>query len=167
MFIFKIGGSRMLPVRWMSPESVLYGRFTLESDVWSFGVVLWEIYSYGKQPYYGHNNEEVVKLILQGIMLIPPEDCPTFICEIMSNCWKSEARDRCKFSDIIEKLENEEKFYDKCEIVNLPRPPQGPISIRSPNGDLDTEGYLVPAVTQPREYLQPLPPSIYSSPYDV
>ncbi|KAF7996941.1 hypothetical protein HCN44_002587 [Aphidius gifuensis] len=164
---YKIGGSRMLPVRWMSPESVLYGRFTLESDVWSFGVVLWEIYSYGKQPYYGHNNEEVVKLILQGIMLIPPEDCPTFICQIMSDCWKSEARDRCKFSDILEKLENEKKFNDKCDIINLPRPPQGPISIRSPNGDLDTEGYLVPAVTQPREYLQPLPPSIYSSPYDV
>ncbi|CAG2060043.1 unnamed protein product, partial [Timema podura] len=56
---YKIGGSRLLPVRWMSPESVLYGRFTLESDVWSYGVVLWEIYSMGKQPYYGHSNEEV------------------------------------------------------------------------------------------------------------
>jgi len=49
----------MLPVRWMSPECVVYGRFTLESDVWSYGVVLWEIYSFGKQPYYGHSNEEV------------------------------------------------------------------------------------------------------------
>lgn len=48
----------------MSPESVMYGRFTLESDVWSFGVVLWEVYSFGKQPYYGHNNEEVSKTIL-------------------------------------------------------------------------------------------------------
>nr|CAD7568545.1 unnamed protein product [Timema californicum] len=56
---YKIGGSRLLPVRWMSPESVMYGRFTLESDVWSYGVVLWEIYSMGKQPYYGHSNEEV------------------------------------------------------------------------------------------------------------
>ena len=49
----------MLPVRWMSPESVKYGRFTTESDMWAYGVVLWEIFSYGKQPYYGHTNEEV------------------------------------------------------------------------------------------------------------
>ena len=49
----------MLPVRWMSPESVKYGCFTNESDIWAYGVVLWEIYSYGRQPYYGHSNEEV------------------------------------------------------------------------------------------------------------
>ena len=49
----------MLPVRWMSPESVKYGRFTSESDAWAYGVVLWEIFSCGRQPYYGHSNEEV------------------------------------------------------------------------------------------------------------
>lgn len=88
----------------MSPESVMYGRFTLESDVWSYGVVLWEIFSFGKQPYFGHNNEEVVKLILQGIMLIPPEDCPQEICEIMRCCWKTEPRDRIRFSDIYDRF---------------------------------------------------------------
>lgn len=102
---YKIGGSRLLPVRWMSPESVVYGRFTLESDIWSFGVVLWEIYSFGKQPYYGHTNEEVVKLILDGIMLIPPDDCPSLICELMKNCWKTEPKHRITFSHICDKLE--------------------------------------------------------------
>lgn len=63
--LVQIGGSRLLPVRWMSPESVMYGRFTLESDVWSYGVVLWEIYSFGKQPYYGQSNEEVTNCNLK------------------------------------------------------------------------------------------------------
>ncbi|XP_024941360.1 muscle, skeletal receptor tyrosine protein kinase isoform X2 [Cephus cinctus] len=151
-----IGGSRLLPVRWMSPESVMYGRFTLESDVWSFGVVLWEVYSFGKQPYYGHNNEEVVKLILQGIMLIPPDDCPPFICNIMCECWKTEPRDRLTFSDILKRLESVKEKERLCQEGSFPRPPQGPITVRSPDV-LDLDGYLLPAPTTPCEYLQPLP----------
>lgn len=56
---FKVGGHTLLPVRWMPPESIMYRKFTDESDVWSFGVVLWEIFSFGKQPWYGHSNQEV------------------------------------------------------------------------------------------------------------
>ena len=64
VYIFQIGGSRMLPVRWMSPEAVKWGRFTTESDIWAYGVVLWEIFNYGRQPYYGHSNEEVQRYLL-------------------------------------------------------------------------------------------------------
>lgn len=64
----------MLPVRWMSPESVKYGRFTSESDAWAYGVVLWEIFSYGKQPYYGHTNEEV------------GDDIYAFLCSLFLLC---------------------------------------------------------------------------------
>ena len=49
----------MLPVRWMPPESVLYGKFTVESDIWAFGVLLWETFTFGQQPYFGLDNEEV------------------------------------------------------------------------------------------------------------
>ncbi|CAH1390954.1 unnamed protein product [Nezara viridula] len=142
---YKIGGSRLLPVRWMSPESVTYGRFTLESDIWSFGVVLWEIYSLGKQPYFGHSNEEVVKLILQGIMLIPPEDCPPFICELMRSCWKTEPRDRINFIELHEKLLNENN--------NNRTPSEFTIA----SDCLEVDGYLSPNPRPPHDYLQPLP----------
>lgn len=49
----------MLPVRWMPPESILYRKYTVESDAWSFGVVLWEVFTYGKQPWYELSNHEV------------------------------------------------------------------------------------------------------------
>ncbi|KAK7862222.1 hypothetical protein R5R35_011120 [Gryllus longicercus] len=101
---YKVLGARPLPVRWMSPESIMYGRFTLESDVWSFGVVLWEIYSLGRQPYYGHSNEEVMKLIVQGIMLSCPEGCPAAVREVMRACWKTEPRDRLRFHEVHERL---------------------------------------------------------------
>ncbi|XP_076313444.1 tyrosine-protein kinase transmembrane receptor Ror-like [Tachypleus tridentatus] len=133
---YKIGGSRMLPVRWMAPESIMHGKFTLESDVWSYGVVLWEIFTYGKQPYYGHSNEEVVKLILQGILLSPPEDCPSFIYSIMAGCWKTEPRDRLSFEEIFQHL------VDKC-------PDHQPGASLDPQPDqelLDADNYLVPNV---------------------
>lgn len=55
----QVGGRTMLPIRWMPPESILYRKFTTESDIWSFGVVLWEIFTYGKQPWYQLSNTEV------------------------------------------------------------------------------------------------------------
>ncbi|XP_011258486.1 high affinity nerve growth factor receptor isoform X2 [Camponotus floridanus] len=151
---YKIGGSRLLPVRWMSPESVMYGRFTLETDVWSFGVVLWEVFSFGKQPYYGHTNEEVVKLILQGIILLPPDECPSVVCQIMRDCWKVEPRERIKFPDILDRLEKAQSKL--IQQGSLPRPPQGPVTVRTPDV-LDPDGYLLPAPTTTREYLQALP----------
>uniref|UniRef100_A0A1B6CKF4 Protein kinase domain-containing protein n=1 Tax=Clastoptera arizonana TaxID=38151 RepID=A0A1B6CKF4_9HEMI len=160
---YKIGGSRLLPVRWMSPESVMYGRFTLESDVWSYGVVLWEIYSLGKQPYFGHCNEEVVRLILQGIMLIPPEDCPPVVCELMRSCWKTEPRDRTNFNTIQDALsttiQSAQSTLNSDLQSTLPRPPAFPVTLQTSIDILDTEYYLqpLPPPGPAREYMQPLP----------
>lgn len=65
----------MLPIRWMPPESILYRKFTTESDVWSFGVVLWEIFTYGKQPWYQLSNTEV-STAPQVAPCRPPLPCP-------------------------------------------------------------------------------------------
>ncbi|XP_059167327.1 tyrosine-protein kinase transmembrane receptor Ror-like [Physella acuta] len=101
---YRIGGSRMLPVRWMSPEAIKYGRFTCESDIWAYGVVLWEIFSFGKQPYYGHSNEEVIHLLDQGILLQRPEDCPSTVYHVMLGCWKRDPRQRIAFDRLVKYL---------------------------------------------------------------
>lgn len=66
----------LLPIRWMPPEAIAYGKFTTDSDIWSFGVVLWEIFSYGLQPYYGFSNQEVMEMVRKRQLLPCPEDCP-------------------------------------------------------------------------------------------
>lgn len=97
---YRIGGSRMLPVRWMSPEAVKWGRFTTDSDIWAFGVVLWEIFSYGRQPHYGHTNEEVIKFLDEGILLQRPEECPSIVYHVMLQCWKLDPKERLAFQRI-------------------------------------------------------------------
>ena len=84
---YRVQTKSLLPVRWMPPESILYGKFTTESDVWSFGVLLWEIYSFGLQPYYGYSNTEVIEMIRSRQLLPCPEDCPSRTYAFMVECW--------------------------------------------------------------------------------
>ncbi|XP_066948830.1 tyrosine-protein kinase transmembrane receptor Ror-like [Macrobrachium rosenbergii] len=157
---YKVGGTRMLPVRWMAPESIMYGKFTLESDVWSFGVVLWEIYSFGKQPYYGNSNEHVMKLILQGILLSPPDTCPAQVCDVMRKCWATEPHDRIKFTDILTSLTR--ILHGNASEASPPLTPTTPgpsitYSELCMHGDtdhqLDADQYLMPKKAERREYI--------------
>jgi len=71
VWLIQVSGSQVvLPIRWMPSESILYRTFTVESDVWSFGVVLWEIFSYGKQPWYELSNYEVSSYIVRRLQSI-------------------------------------------------------------------------------------------------
>lgn len=97
---YRVQSKSLLPVRWMPPESILYGKFTTESDVWSFGVVLWEIYSYGLQPYYGYSNQEVIDMIRSRQLLPCPEDCPSGLYSLMTECWHEVPNRRPHFPDI-------------------------------------------------------------------
>lgn len=65
----------MLPVRWMSPESLADGVFTIKSDVWSLGVTLWELATFGSFPYQGFSNGEVVEIVKQGRIMDKPQGC--------------------------------------------------------------------------------------------
>uniref|UniRef100_A0A8D8ZQJ0 Tyrosine-protein kinase receptor n=3 Tax=Cacopsylla melanoneura TaxID=428564 RepID=A0A8D8ZQJ0_9HEMI len=101
---YRIQSKSLLPVRWMPPESILYGKFTTESDVWSYGVVLWEVYSYGLQPYYGYSNQEVIEMIRSRQMLPCPEDCPPRMYSLMMECWHEVPVRRPQFPEIHNRL---------------------------------------------------------------
>ena len=107
---YRVQSKSLLPVRWMPPESILYGKFTTESDVWSFGVVLWEIYSYGLQPYYGYTNQEVIEMIRSRQLLPCPEDCPSRMYAFMVECWHEVPARRPPFSEIHSRLRHWEGF---------------------------------------------------------
>ncbi len=107
---YRVQTKSLLPVRWMPPESILYGKFTTESDVWSFGVVLWEIYSYGLQPYYGYSNQEVIEMIRSRQLLPCPEDCPSRMYAFMVECWHEIPTRRPPFSEIHSRLRHWEGF---------------------------------------------------------
>lgn len=103
--------SLQLPVRWMSVESILYGRFSTESDVWAFGILLWEVFTYGMQPYYGKNNQEVIEMIRSRNLLDCPEKCPVNIYNLMLECWSENPSKRPTFSEIHSRLRNLKAVY--------------------------------------------------------
>ncbi|XP_019351184.2 high affinity nerve growth factor receptor isoform X1 [Alligator mississippiensis] len=102
---YRVGGRTMLPIRWMPPESILYRKFTTESDIWSFGVVLWEIFTYGKQPWYQLSNTEAIECITQGRELERPRTCPSEVYDIMQSCWQREPPQRQSMKEIHRRLQ--------------------------------------------------------------
>ncbi|XP_020615847.1 muscle, skeletal receptor tyrosine-protein kinase-like [Orbicella faveolata] len=92
------------PVRWLPPETLQCGVFKEETDIWSFGVVLWEIYSSGLTPYYGMNDDEVISLVEGGDTLPCPKECPNEMYEVMQGCWSSEPTERPRFNSIHQRI---------------------------------------------------------------
>ena len=101
---YRVQSKSLLPVRWMPPEAILYGKFTTDSDVWAFGVVLWETFSFGLQPYYGFSNQEVIEMIRSRQILACPEDCPARIYGLMVECWHEMPARRPPFREIHARL---------------------------------------------------------------
>ncbi|XP_041933169.1 ephrin type-A receptor 7-like isoform X2 [Alosa sapidissima] len=87
-------------VLWSAPEAIQYHRYSSASDVWSFGIVMWEVMSFGERPYWDMGNEDVIKAIEDGFRLPAPVNCPTPLHQLMLDCWQKERSERPSFSQI-------------------------------------------------------------------
>uniref|UniRef100_W5MYR5 Tyrosine-protein kinase n=1 Tax=Lepisosteus oculatus TaxID=7918 RepID=W5MYR5_LEPOC len=94
------------PIKWTAPEAALYGRFTIKSDVWSFGILLTELVTKGRVPYPGMVNREVLEQVERGYRMPCPQGCPESLHEMMKLCWKKEPDERPTFEYIQSFLED-------------------------------------------------------------
>ncbi|XP_001506767.1 protein-tyrosine kinase 6 [Ornithorhynchus anatinus] len=93
-----------IPYKWTAPEAIAYGRYSIKSDVWSFGILLHEIFSRGQMPYPGMSNSEVHQKVLTGFRMLSPPKCPPMIYELMCKCWNITPEERPTFKCLKEKL---------------------------------------------------------------
>ncbi|XP_037615569.1 tyrosine-protein kinase receptor TYRO3 [Sebastes umbrosus] len=93
-----------VPIKWMAMESLSESVYTTKSDVWSFGVTMWEIVSRGRTPYPGVHNHELLEHLMSGHRLKPPEDCDYRLYEVMQSCWEKEPSRRPGFGELCETL---------------------------------------------------------------
>ncbi|XP_072704695.1 ephrin type-B receptor 4 [Ciconia boyciana] len=98
-----LGGK--IPIRWTAPEAIAFRKFTSASDAWSYGIVMWEVMSFGERPYWDMSNQDVINAIEQDYRLPPPPRCPTALHRLMLDCWQRDRNARPRFPDIVSALD--------------------------------------------------------------
>ncbi|XP_060613541.2 tyrosine-protein kinase ABL1 isoform X1 [Anolis sagrei] len=93
------------PIKWTAPESLAYNKFSIKSDVWAFGVLLWEIATYGMSPYPGIDLSQVYELLEKDYRMERPEGCPEKVYQLMRACWQWSPSDRPSFAEIHQAFE--------------------------------------------------------------
>ncbi|CAH8865609.1 unnamed protein product [Trichobilharzia szidati] len=89
------------PLKWYAPECIYYFRFDSKSDVWSYGITLWEVYSYGERPYRDMKGAQILAMLDQGLRLSRPSRCPESIYSVMQQCWNFEGVHRPTFAELV------------------------------------------------------------------
>ncbi|XP_036264837.1 tyrosine-protein kinase Fer isoform X3 [Pipistrellus kuhlii] len=102
--VYSSSGLKQIPIKWTAPEALNYGRYSSESDVWSFGILLWETFSFGVCPYPGMTNQQAREQVERGYRMSAPQNCPEEIFKIMVRCWDYKPENRPRFSDLQKEL---------------------------------------------------------------
>lgn len=95
--VYIASGDARSPVRWMAPESISEKRFSAASDVWSYGVLLWEIFHPSEMPYSHLDNMQLIIEVTKGSTLSVPNECPAIVAKIMRACWRLNPAKRPSF----------------------------------------------------------------------
>ncbi|KAL2100427.1 hypothetical protein ACEWY4_004821 [Coilia grayii] len=106
------------PIKWTAPESLAYNKFSIKSDVWAFGVLLWEIATYGMSPYPGIDLSQVYELLQKDYRMDRPEGCPEKVYELMRACWRWNPQERPTFAETHQAFETmfqESSISDEVE----------------------------------------------------
>nr|XP_046223992.1 tyrosine-protein kinase SYK-like [Oncorhynchus gorbuscha] len=107
---YKAKGHGKWPVKWYAPECMNYFKFSCKSDVWSFGVLMWEAYTLGLKPYKGMKGNEVIQMIENGERMDIPPNCPAEMYDLMKKCWTYKADERPGFAVVEPRLRD--YYYD-------------------------------------------------------
>ena len=108
-----------LPVKWTALEAALYNRYTIKTDIWSFGIVIYEIITYGRFPYPGMTNREVLEKVFDGYRMPCPRNCPQKLHDIMLDCWRHDPGSRPTFKSLQWTLE---EFFTTAEDASYREP---------------------------------------------
>jgi len=93
-----------IPIKWSAPEVLQYGTHSTKSDIYSFSVLLWELFNYGKLPYAEYTNQNARVQILKGSLLPYSKSCPPDIFNLMTRCWKMKTEERPNFSQVYDEI---------------------------------------------------------------
>ncbi|NWX23009.1 CSF1R factor, partial [Aegotheles bennettii] len=118
---YVVKGNARLPVKWMAPESIFDCIYTVQSDVWSYGILLWEIFSLGKSPYPGMVvNSKFYSMVKRGYQMARPDFAPLEMYSIMQACWSLEPTQRPTFDQIGCFIQKELEMHKEQDYTNLP-----------------------------------------------